>query len=204
MNREISYNVLVTQRSGLHKLVFLSLLAFSPLLFSQTLAPLPAGNIPTSEAIRIREELELIQKDTEQKIVRLEEAKKAYDESKESVTVELKKVEEEKRLLEETLQKEKTIKEERLKQTVEFVSKMDPKKIAFLLETMDRDLVLALLTKLPSRQVTKVLENLQPPKATQFLEYYTHIRSGREFEMLKDLGLCSASQENDAAVQGKK
>jgi flagellar motility protein MotE (MotC chaperone) len=171
---------------------------------ASVLPQMPKGNITTSEALRLREELELIRKDTEQKIVRLEAAKKAYDASKESIAVELKKVEEEKRLLDETLQKEKNLKGERLKETVDFISKMEPKKSALLFESMDRDLVLALLNKLAPRLVTKILENLSPAKATQYLEYYTHIRSGREFDMLKDLGLCSLSKENDESVQSKK
>jgi flagellar motility protein MotE (MotC chaperone) len=167
------------------------------------LPSIPEGNIKTSDAIRIREELELIRKDVEQKIARLEEVKTAYDKSKENVDLELKKIEEEKRLLDETLQKEKNIKEARLKETVDFVAKMEPRAVAPILESMDRDLVMALLTKLPQRQVTKILQSMAPPKATQLLEYFTHIRSGREFEMLKDMGLCSASKENDATINEK-
>ena len=165
---------------------------------------IPNGYMPTSEALRLREELELIKKDVEQKIVHLEQAKNAYDKSRVDVEQEWKKVEEDKRLLDETLQKEKKIKEDRLKETVDFIAKMEPRKAAPLLESMDRDLVIALLTKLPPRLVTKLLESMSPPKATQFLEYYTHIRSGREFEMLKDLGLCATSKENDDTVKANK
>ncbi len=177
-----------------------------PAVEKPKLPDIPKNGMKTSEALRIREELEWMRKDVEQKIVRLEEAKSAYDKSKENVTSQLKKVEEERRLLDETLQKEKNIKEERLKETVDFVAKMEPRAVAPILESMDRDLVMALFTKLPQRQVTKILQtkilqNMAPPKATQLLEYFTHIRSGREFEMLKDMGLCSASKENDAKVQ---
>lgn len=168
------------------------------------LPQIPAGDIKTSDALRIREQLELIKKDVEQKIIRLEEAKIAYDKSRENVDSELKKIEEEKKLLDETLQKEKTVKEDRLKEAVTFVSKMEPRAVAPIFEAMDRDLVIALLTKLPQRQVTKVLENMTPAKATQYLEYFTHIRSGREFEMLKDLGLCSAAKDNDLSAASKK
>jgi flagellar motility protein MotE (MotC chaperone) len=179
------------------------LLGQSYFAYAATLPEIPKRDLKTTEALRIREELELIKKDVEQKIIRLEEAKAAYDKSKENIDVELKKVEEEKRLLDETLQKEKNIKDDRLKETVEFVAKMGPRAVAPILESMDRDLVIALFTKLPSRQVTKILENMSPAKATQFLEYYTRIRSGREFEMLKDMGLCSASKENDVSIKPK-
>ncbi|MES2613905.1 MAG: hypothetical protein V4591_00655 [Bdellovibrionota bacterium] len=171
--------------------------------FGEPLPAIPKGDLKTSDALRIRQDLELIKKDVEQKIVRLEEAKSAYDKSRADVEAELKKIDEEKRLLDETLQKEKKIKDDRVQATVDFVAKMDPKKTAPILESMDRDLVLALITKLPPRQVTKILEVMTPTKATQFLEYYTRIRSGREFEMLKDLGLCSSSKENDAAINSK-
>jgi len=189
---------------------FLYVVAMSLVLCSfsvyaaNNLPEIPKGDIKTSEALRIREELELIKKDVEQKITRLEEAKISYDASRANVESELKKIEEEKRLLDETLQKEKTVKDERLKETIDFVAKMEPRKVSPILESMDRDLVIVLLTKLPPRQVTKIFENMSPLKATQFLEYFTRIRSGREFEMLKDLGLCAVGKENDSAVMAKK
>jgi flagellar motility protein MotE (MotC chaperone) len=149
------------------------------------------------EASKIRDELELLRSDVEQKFLRLQDAKKAYDKARLDVEYRLKKIEEERRLLEEVLQKEKKIKEDRVKQAVEFVANMEPKKVAPLMDSMDRDLVIVLLSKLPARQVTKVLENSTPAKATQFLEYYTRIRSGREFEMLKELGLCSPYKDKN-------
>ncbi|WGL59456.1 hypothetical protein QEJ31_13075 [Pigmentibacter sp. JX0631] len=164
--------------------------------FGEDLPTIPK-ELTASEALKIREELQLIKIDIEQKIVKLEEAKKSYDLAKNDVEVRIKKIEEEKRLLDETLQKEKKLKEDRVKEAVEFVSKMEPRKVAPVLESMDRDLVIALFSRLPSRQVTKLLENTSPAKATQFLEYYTRIRSGREFEMLRELGLCSPAKEKN-------
>ncbi len=183
------------------KYFFITFLFFHAFVYSADLPSIPSGDIKTSDAIRIREELELIRKDVEQKIVRLEQVKIAYDKAKLDMDVELKKIEEDKKLLDETLQKEKSIQEQRLKETIDFVSKMQPRSASPVLENMDRDLVIALFTKLPAKQVTKILENMSPVKATQFLEYYTRIRSGREFEMLKDLGLCSSSKENDAEIK---
>ena len=200
---QIKMDPTVKLRGDKYKYFIIIFLLCSLSAYAIDLPVIPKGDIKTSDAIRIREQLELIKKDVEQKIVRLEEAKIAYDKSRENVDSELKKVEEEKKLLDETLQKEKTVKEERLKETVDFIAKMQPRSVSPILESMDRDLVIALLTKLPPRNVTKILENMSPPKATQFLEYFTHIRSGREFEMLKDLGLCSASKENDAIANKK-
>ncbi|APJ03428.1 MotE family protein [Silvanigrella aquatica] len=166
-------------------------------LLAQNLPVIPKGDLSTSESMRIRDELEMLKQDIEQKLVKLEEAKKSYDLARLDVDARLKKVEEEKRLLDETLQKEKKLKEDRVKNAVEFVSKMEPRKVAPVMDAMDRDLVIVLLSKLPPRQVTKLLENSTPAKATQFLEYYTRIRSGREFEMLRELGLCAPYKDKN-------
>lgn len=177
--------------------IFFSGIFIHMFLFAQNLPNIPKGDLSTSEAMRIRDELELMKQDIEQKLVRLEEAKKSYDSVRLDIDTRLKKVEEEKRLLDETLQKEKKLKEDRVKAAVEFVSKMEPRKVAPVMDTMDRDLVIVLLSRLPPRQVTKLLENSTPAKATQFLEYYTRIRSGREFEMLRELGLCAPIKEKN-------
>jgi flagellar motility protein MotE (MotC chaperone) len=166
-------------------------------ILAQNLPVIPKGELTASESARIRDELEVIKQDIEQKLVRLEEAKKSYDLARLDIDSRIKKVVEEKRLLDETLQKEKKLKEDRVKEAVEFVSKMEPRKVAPVMDTMDRDLVIVLLSRLPPRQVTKLLENSTPSKATQFLEYYTRIRSGREFEMLRELGLCAPNKEKN-------
>ena len=178
-------------------IITISCFSYTVSLFAQNLPTIPKGELTTSESMRIRDELELIKQDIEQKLVRLEEAKKSYDLARLDVDSRLKKVEEEKRLLDETLQKEKKLKEDRVKEAVEFVSKMEPRKVAPVMDTMDRDLVIVLLSRLPPRQVTKLLENSTPAKATQFLEYYTRIRSGREFEMLRELGLCAPNKDKN-------
>ena len=177
-------------------LSILSFVAHIP-LNAQNLPTIPKGELTTSESMRIREQLEMMKQDIEQKLIRLEEAKKSYDLARVDIDVRLKKVEEEKRLLDETLQKEKKLKEDRVKEAVEFVSKMEPRKVAPIMDTMDRDLVIVLLSRLPPRQVTKLLENSTPAKATQFLEYFTRIRSGREFEMLRELGLCAPTKDKN-------
>ena len=177
--------------------IFINILHVQKHLYAQNLPVIPKGDLSISEAMRIRDELEITKQDIEQKLIRLEDAKKSYDLAKLDVESRLKKVEEEKRLLDETLQKEKKLKEDRVKEAVEFVSKMEPRKVAPIMDTMDRDLVIVLLSRLPPRQVTKLLENSTPAKATQFLEYFTRIRSGREFEMLRELGLCAPTKDKN-------
>lgn len=184
-------------RTRSHLFLLYAVLLQNSVSYGQNLPTIPRGDLSASESMRIRDELELIRQDVEQKLVRLEEAKKSYDLARLDVEARVKKVEEERRLLDETLQKEKKLKEDRVKEAVEFVSKMEPRKVAPVMDTMDRDLVIVLLSRLPARQVTKVLENSTPAKATQFLEYYTRIRSGREFEMLRELGLCAPYKDKN-------
>jgi flagellar motility protein MotE (MotC chaperone) len=170
------------------------------------LPEVPDSGLSLSRAADIRNQLLLIRKDVEQKMEKMNVAREAYDRSKADVESKLKRIEEERRLLEETLQKEKKAKEERLSETLEILSKMEPKKAAPLFEAMDRDLVMQLIKKLPVRQVTKLLEAVNPKKATEILEYYTRIRSGREYELLREMGLCASGSEegsNDKSTTPK-
>lgn len=161
------------------------------------LPEIPKGDISPEDGLKLREELDRARRDIENKLLKLQQSRKTYESLKVEVGEKLKKAEEERRLLEETLQREKKIKEERLTEALEFIAKMEPRKSAAMLEAMDRDLVIHLLRKLPPRQVTKMLENVSAKKATEFMEYYTKIRSGREYELLRELGLCSAEAPDD-------
>ena len=173
---------------------------------NQALPDIPEKGLTLTRAAELRNQLILMRKEVEQKIEKLNVAKQAYDRSKSDVETKLKRIEEERKLLEESLQKERKAKEERLSETLEFVAKMEPKKAAPLIEGMDRDLVMQLLRKLPPRQVTKLLESVSPKKATELLEYYTRIRSGREYELFRELGLCQSGGEegtNDKQTNDK-
>ncbi|MBM3383286.1 MAG: hypothetical protein FJY29_12750 [Betaproteobacteria bacterium] len=170
---------------------------------SGKLPEIPENGLTLSRAAEIRNQLLLMRKDVEQKIEKLNVARQGYDRSKGEVESKLKRIEEERKLLEETLQKERKAKDERLSETLEFISKMEPKKAAPLIETMDRDLVMQLLRKLPPRQVTKLLESVNPKKATEILEYYTRIRSGREYELLREMGLCATDTEEGTNDKSK-
>ncbi|NBX15926.1 MAG: hypothetical protein EBR09_01020 [Proteobacteria bacterium] len=162
------------------------------------LPDIPDKGLTLSKAAELRNQLLIMRREIEQKTEKLNTARRGYDRSKADIENKLRRIEEERKLLEETLQKERKAKEERLSEALEFIVKMDPKKAAPLLEGMDRDLVMQLLRKLPARQVTRLLESVSPKKATEFLEYYTRIRSGREFELFRELGLCQgpANEEN--------
>jgi flagellar motility protein MotE (MotC chaperone) len=174
---------------------------------AEQIPEIPDQGLTLSRASELRNQLLLIRKEIEQKTEKLNVARQGYERSKSDIENKLKRIEEERRLLEETLQKERKAKEERLSEALEFVAKMEPKKAAPLLEGMDRDLVMQLLRKLPSRQVTKLLEAVSPKKATEFLEYYTRIRSAREYEVFRELGLCEGQgteeKTNDKSTKDK-
>jgi flagellar motility protein MotE (MotC chaperone) len=156
---------------------------------------IPSGNLSISEASRIRMSLEKLKAEVEQKISLYEQNKKIHAETKKSLELEKKQLEEEKQLLQASLQKEKEAQGQRLTEALEFIGKMEAKKASAVLESMDRDLVIQIMRKLPPKQTTKILENLNPRKASEYMEYYTRIKSGREFELLKELGLCPAPKE---------
>ncbi len=154
---------------------------------------IPEGKAGLSDYTKIRSQLELMRQEVEEKIVRLKLATEAYLDAKKVSEEQLKLIAEEKQLLDETLQKEKTVQKERIDQALTFVEKMEPKKAAPVFEQMDRDLVLQLFQRLKPKTVTKLLESMDPAKATEYMEYYTKIRSGREFELLRDLKMCEGA-----------
>lgn len=143
-----------------------------------------------AHAIETKEEKEFILNDMGQKLKRLQEAKRDYDEARLKAEDVLKRVGKEKRLYQESLQNEKAMQVSRVQASVNLLTQMDPPKAGQLLEVLDKDLVVALMSQLPAQKVTKMLENVTPSKATQFLEYYTRLHSGEPSAMLKNLGLC--------------
>ena len=154
---------------------------------------LPPSKAGLTELSKARRQLEMMRQDVEEKMVRLKLATETYEISKNDSEEKLKIIKEEKQLLEETLQKEKTVQKERIDEALTFIEKMEPKKAAPVLEQMDRDLVIALFKKLKPKTVTKFLEGMNPKKATEYMEYYTKIRSGREYELLRDLKMCEST-----------
>lgn len=99
----------------------------------------------------------------------------------------LKKLDDEITYFKQTLQKEKEINEQRLNRLVEFYEKMTPKKAAPVFENMDRDLVVALFQRIPKKQTMNILSLMPPDKSIVLTEYFGRIRSGKEYEMLKEI-----------------
>ena len=142
---------------------------------------------------KLKQELLILRSDTEVKLKRVQTQILLHEKLKKEVQQTLEVIENERKLLSDTLQREQQVQEERLTASVELIGKMEPKKAAPLFESMDRDLALALLQKLPSRQTTKILEALNPTKATELMEFFSRVKSGREYKLLKDIGLCESA-----------
>jgi len=106
-----------------------------------------------------------------------------------SVDQKIKKLEEEMIFFQGTIQKEKQVQGERLDKLVEFYQKMEPKKAAPVFEKLDRDLIVSLFNRFPQKQTTQILSLMNPDRSVELSEYYGRIRSGKEYELLKEMNL---------------
>ncbi len=104
-----------------------------------------------------------------------------------SIDDKLKRLDDEKRYFADTLQKEKQMNDERTTQLVEFYKKMTPKSAAPVFEKLDKDLVVHLFSKLPQKQITSILSLMKPETSVKLTEYYSRLRSGREYELLREI-----------------
>jgi len=104
-----------------------------------------------------------------------------------SIDQKLGKLEEEITYFKQTLQKEKEINKGRLDELVGFYKKMTPKKAAPVFEQMDKDLVVALFKRIGVKQTMTILSLMPPEKSVELTEYFGRIRSGKEYEMLKQI-----------------
>jgi flagellar motility protein MotE (MotC chaperone) len=120
--------------------------------------------------------------EVKRKAIQLEKVEKTIDEK-------LKKMEEERAFLAQTLQKEKDLQKDRTAELLTFYEKMEPKKAAVLIEKLDKDLVVALFQKLKKKQVTAILENMNPQKSAELTEYFGRVGSAREYELLKEMNV---------------
>lgn len=104
-----------------------------------------------------------------------------------SIEEKLSQLEDERKFIAKTLQEEKDLKGERLDKIVELYDKMDPKKAATAFEKLDKDLTVALFKKLKQKQVTTILETMNPEKSVELTEYFARVKSAKEYDLLKEL-----------------
>ena len=104
-----------------------------------------------------------------------------------SIDNKLVKIDEERKFIAQTIQEEKDLKGERLDKLVELFDKMEPKKAAPQFEKLDKDLAVALFKRLKQKQVTTILELMNPDKSVELAEYFGRVKSAREYDILKEL-----------------
>jgi len=152
-------------------------------------------NLPRIETSELRREeaaryLDLVerrQQQIEERIVLLERRENTLMELEKSIEQKLVQLEEERRFFGETIQHEKEIKAERLSQLVEFYRGMPPKQAAPVFERLDRDLVVHLFNQLPEKQIMNILGAMNPETSVELTEYFGRLRSGREYDLLKEV-----------------
>jgi flagellar motility protein MotE (MotC chaperone) len=134
--------------------------------------------------------LELAEKKHKQVKLRLEELDKRerrMTQIEATIEDKIKRLEDEKKFILETLQVEKTIQEDRLKKLMALYEKMEPKKAAPVFSEMDKDLAIALFNRISQKQITRILEQMSADKSVQLTEYFGRVRSGREYELLREV-----------------
>lgn len=104
-----------------------------------------------------------------------------------SIDDKLARLDDERKFIAKTLQQEKDLKGERLDKLVELYDKMEPKKAAPQFEKIDQDLAVALFKRLKQKQVTTILELMNPDKSVTLAEYFGRVKSGKEYDLLKEL-----------------
>lgn len=111
-----------------------------------------------------------------------------------SVDEKIKKLEDEMMFFQQTMQKEKDLKGERLDKLVEFYQKMEAKKAAAVFEKLDKDLAVSLFNRFPQKQTTQILALMNPDRSVELSEYYGRIKSAKEYELLKEINVALRGQ----------
>lgn len=158
--------------------------------FLSDLFTLPKLNAKTVKKEEVGRYLDLaerkerqINERTEQLAQREEQLKKLEKAIEEKLT----RLDEERKFFAKTIQQEKELKGERLDKIAELFEKMEPKKAAPQFEKLDKDLTVALFKKLKQKQVTTILESMNPDKSVELTEYFARVKSAREYDILKEL-----------------
>jgi len=96
-------------------------------------------------------------------------------------------LDEERKFFAASIQKEVDLKKERLTRLIELYDKMEPKKAATMFESLSLDLSVSLLKSLKQKQLTAILEKMAPDKAAKLTEYFSRMKSGAEYDLLKEM-----------------
>ena len=111
------------------------------------------------------------------------------------------KIDEEILFFQQTQQKEKTLKQERLDNLVEFYKKMTPKKLLQLWRILIEIYWYNYSINFQKKQTMNILSLMNPQKAAEISEYYGRINSIKEYDMLKEVNESLSDQFEKCKVQ---
>ena len=170
----------------------------------ENLLEIPSFDSSKASKEDIDEYLSLIERKKEQINERIEILKIRENQLKElegSIDQKIGKIDEEILFFKQTQQQEKSLKEERLNNLVDFYKKMTPKKAAPIMENLDRDLIVQLFQKFPKKQTMNILSLMNPTKAAEISEYYGRLNSIKEYDMLKEVNESLSDQFEKCKVR---
>jgi flagellar motility protein MotE (MotC chaperone) len=151
------------------------------------LPPIDRSTSQREELSRFLDLAEQKQRQIQERISVMEKREAYLRELETAIEDKVRALENEKVLFQQSLQREKELADDRMVNLVEYYKKMEPKKAAPVIEKLDKDMVVKLFNKLPQKQVTQILAGMSAEKSVEITEYYGRVRSGKEYEMLKEM-----------------
>lgn len=168
--------------------------------FLDDLLNLPALDPDKLKRDEVGHYLALIEKKKSQVNERMELLKKREDQLinlEKSIDDKLQRLDEERLFFAQTIQQEKDLQGQRLDKLIELFAKMEPKKASPVFEKLDKDLVVAMFKKLPQKQVTSILEGMNPQRSVELSEYFGRVRSAREYDLLREMNQSLKKEFNE-------
>lgn len=143
-------------------------------------------------------------KQIDERVMLLGRREKQLQNLEKSIDEKIKRLEDERKFFAQSIQQEKDLKGQRLDKLVELYDKMEPKKAAPVFEKMDEDLVVALFKRLRQKQVTLILETMSADKSVKLSEYFGRVRSGKEYDLLKEMNASLRQEFSDCKGMPKE
>lgn len=152
-------------------------------------------NLPSFDSSKMSETdakkyLELMEKKKQELLAISQNLKERQDiltNMEKTIDEKIKKLENEKTLFTDIVDKQIDLSEERKKELADFYKKMPAKKAAPIFSTMNPDYVVALFKLLPQKQVTSILSEMSSDKSKELSEYYGRVGLLDEYSAMNDL-----------------
>lgn len=165
---------------------------------------LDRDNLKKEDVARYLSMADRKKKQIDERVQVLSRREKKLQDLEKSIDEKLKKLEEERKFFAQGIQQEKDLQGQRLDKLVELYDKMEPKKAAPVFEKMDEDLVVALFKRLRQKQVTLILETMNADKSVKLSEYFGRVRSGKEYDLLKEMNSSLRQEFSDCKGMPKE